>query len=266
MESRGIFQSNNAEKRINRREVSLINNDDKKKSTKSRKKSKNDDNISNDIVNDNINFESNNTIVISIVENRAREICISKLNTIDMSKIELYLTQDNHGYTETMSLINDLQANEILLHDGSKHRIIAKKIEEYSKDEELRILYISRQYFDQDRGADMLKKVIVGNVDRDLIAKYTVLAGTYCLLRYIENCQNITFPNHSLRIEYASSMTGRCNIDRRTSLNLELINNTKNGSQKQSLFGVINYTRTLVGARLLKTNILRPSTGKFNRI
>lgn len=263
MESRGIFHSSNITgKRINSRE-SVINNDDKKKSTKARKKSSKNNDISNDISNDELNFESNATIIISIVENRAREICISKLSTIDMSKIELYLIQDNHGYQETMTLINDLQPNEILLHDGSKQRIIAKKIEEHSKHEDIRILYISRQYFDQDRGADMLKKVIVGNVDRDLIAKYTVLAGTYCLLRYIENCQNITFPNHSLRIEYASSMTGRCNIDRRTSLNLELINNTKNGSQKESLFGVINYTRTIVGARLLKTNILRPSTGKM---
>ena len=35
----------------------------------------------------------------------------------------------------------------------------------------------------------MLKNVLVGNVDGDLIAKYTVLAGTYCLLKYIENCE-----------------------------------------------------------------------------
>jgi len=76
------------------------------------------------------------------------------------------------------------------------------------------------QYFDQDRGADLLKKVInnifsiiiqyfkhlsyllkvlVGNVDADILAKYTVLSGSYCLLRYIENCHNSSFASHSIR-------------------------------------------------------------------
>ena len=40
----------------------------------------------------------------------------------------------------------------------------------------------------KDRGALLLSKIIVGKIDQDLIAKYTVLAGTHCLLRYVENC------------------------------------------------------------------------------
>ena len=55
------------------------------------------------------------------------------------------------------------------------------------------------QYFDQDRGADLLAKLTVGDIDADLVAKYTVLAGAHCLLRYIENCQGFSFASHSLR-------------------------------------------------------------------
>lgn len=54
-------------------------------------------------------------------------------------------------------------------------------------------------------------------------------------------------------------------IDRRTATNLELISNTRSGNQKESLFGVINHTKTVVGARLLRSNILRPSTGEDKR-
>jgi DNA mismatch repair protein MSH4 len=50
-------------------------------------------------------------------------------------------------------------------------------------------------------------------------------------------------------------------IDRRTAMHLELIGNVRTGSQKESLFGTIDHTKTVVGARLLRSNILRPSTG-----
>ena len=50
----------------------------------------------------------------------------------------------------------------------------------------------------------------------------------------------------------------RMNIDRRTAKSLEMITNAKNGNQKESLFGVINFTKTIVGARLLRSNLLRP--------
>ena len=161
-----------------------------------------------------------------------------------------------------MSTLTNLRPNEILLHDGCKQRVLSKKIEERMREHTgVRVLFISRQYFDQDKGADLLKQVAVDNeADADLVAKYTVLAGTFCLLRYIENCEGRSFGRHSLRIVYCSSQRGRMVIDRRTAINLELISNARSGSQKDSLFGAINYTKTVVGARLLRSEILRPST------
>lgn len=199
------------------------------------------------------------TIIVSVVENRAREICISKVDTTNGSVIEIYLMTDSHSYNEALSTLSNLCPDEILLHDGCKSRILSRKIEEHLGDK-ARVLFISRQYFDQDRGADMLKRVIVGDIDADLVARYTVLAGTYCLLRYLENCDGNAFGRHSLRVEYCTSSVGRMSIDRRTAINLELISNLRSGSQKESLFGAINHTKTVVGARLLRANILRPST------
>jgi hypothetical protein len=45
----------------------------------------------------------------------------------------------------------------------------------------------------------MLKKVLATDVDADLTAKYTVLSGAYCLLRYIENCNSFYYTDHSMR-------------------------------------------------------------------
>ena len=68
------------------------------------------------------------------------------------------------------------------------------------------------------------------------------------------------FATQSVRLDYRSSSAGKMMIDRRTAVNLELISNARSGSQKESLFGIINHTKSSVGAALLRKTILNPST------
>lgn len=49
-------------------------------------------------------------------------------------------------------------------------------------------------------------------------------------------------------------------IDLATIVSLELIQNLQNAKSKESLFGLLNETLTPMGARLLRANILQPST------
>ena len=51
-------------------------------------------------------------------------------------------------------------------------------------------------------------------------------------------------------------------IDVSTIANLELVQNLENAKSKHCLFGLLGETRTKMGARLLKNNILQPSTDK----
>lgn len=206
--------------------------------------------------------DDSGSVIVCVVENRAREVCIVKIDTTKLSTIELYLMSDTHSYTECVTTLRYFQPNEILLHDGTRGRVLSNKVlENFPPHQDCRVVFISRQYFDQDRGADLLKKVVAGHVDADLISKYTAVAGSYCLLRYVENCSGINFASHSIRVEYGSGAIGRrMIIDRNTAACLELINNAISGSQKQSLFDAINFTKTVVGARLLRASLLRPLT------
>lgn len=207
--------------------------------------------------------------IVTVVENRAREVAISQIDQNNSSVLELYLFTDTHGYAETLSMLHELSPNEILLPDSTKQRVLTTKILEAFPPSQLglptkkvssKVTFISRQYFDQDKGVDMLKRVIIGEVDADLVAKYTVLAGSYCLLRYWESISNTIIQKHSIRVQHNGSSTGKMSIDRKTCANLELISNLYGGNQRESLFGVMNYTKTQVGARLLRSNLLRPST------
>jgi DNA mismatch repair protein MSH4 len=52
-------------------------------------------------------------------------------------------------------------------------------------------------------------------------------------------------------------------IDATTAKNLELLENLREPKSQHSLFGVFNFTKTVGGARMLRSNILQPPCGKF---
>lgn len=80
-------------------------------------------------------------------------------------------------------------------------------------------------------------------------------------LKYIDLAMSLTFAFHSLRIKYQPS-EGTMMIDLSTIQSLELIQNIQNSKSKDCLFGVMNETLTPMGSRLLRSNILQPSTQK----
>ena len=53
---------------------------------------------------------------------------------------------DNHSYNEAICAIRMINPDEVLLHDGIRSGILAKKIEVECRNDS-RILYISRQEF-----------------------------------------------------------------------------------------------------------------------
>jgi DNA mismatch repair protein MSH4 len=200
--------------------------------------------------------------VVSVVETRGREVCFCSINTSNLSCLRVLHMIDNHSYAESINTLQELEPNEILLHDGRREGILTNKIKQTFSESSVTILFMSRQLFDQDKGASKLENVLVGSVDQDLVAKYGILSGSYCILQYIENVSGCEFSHHSIRLEHylTTSISKRMIIDRHTALNLELIMNSLNGDYKESLFGMINSTKTSVGSRLLRSQILRPST------
>ena len=57
------------------------------------------------------------------------------------------------------------------------------------------IIIINNNNNDDDnvQGAELLKRLASGSVDADLMSKYTALAASYCLIRYVENARGLAF-------------------------------------------------------------------------
>jgi DNA mismatch repair protein MSH4 len=78
-------------------------------------------------------------------------------------------------------------------------------------------------------------------------------------MKYLElECQYRIVP-HSLRIRYQPSEDTMM-IDVSAIQSLELIQNLRNSKSQDCLYGLLNRTRTPMGARMLRNNILQPPT------
>lgn len=78
-------------------------------------------------------------------------------------------------------------------------------------------------------------------------------------MKYLELEFSLKISSHSLRIRYQPS-EGSMMISLPTIHSLELIQNLHNPSSKACLFGLLNETRTPMGKRMLRSNVLQPST------
>ena len=123
------------------------------------------------------------------------------------------------------------------------------------------VKFIPRSYFDQTKGADMLHKLVREDTyDASLVEDYILLSSSFAVLQYAQLCLGAGLTRGCLSLDINAGGNHRMNIDRATMINLELLINAKTGRTMNSLVGTIDCTKTSVGGRLLRTNLMAPPT------
>ncbi|POG68044.1 putative DNA mismatch repair protein MutS [Rhizophagus irregularis DAOM 181602=DAOM 197198] len=183
---------------------------------------------------------------------------------IDLRTSECILSQiaDSQTYVKTLHKLNLYNPVEIILSvtaiEPSKSKL-CKILEDNMP--MASIIPIGRKYFNDAIGLNYIKQYSLEEDSASLIlgitSKFYCLAATGAILKYIESTQNIFFTNHSIKFKY-QGCEGTMMIDCVTARNLELISNINNPRSNHSLYGILNNTRTPMGARLLRTNTLQP--------
>ncbi|POS85874.1 hypothetical protein EPUL_001997 [Erysiphe pulchra] len=205
-------------------------------------------------------------IVCAISEARGISPTVG-LASVNITNGEAVLSQicDNQFYIRLLNKIEALGPTEILI--ISTYGPPNPKSKLYSVIEEniscAKLVTIDRKYWSEIAGLDYIQNLAF---HQDIEAIKVAVAGNYfatcCLaaaLKYIELSLSLVFAFHSLRIKYQAS-EGSMMIDLSTVQSLELIQNLQNSKSKDCLFGLMNETLTPMGTRLLKSNILQPST------
>jgi DNA mismatch repair protein MSH4 len=221
-------------------------------------------------------------IVCAIGENLARETCVASLDA--GTPVFLQVTKQGNGqtYAETLAYLEMLRPDEVLLNEGRRSSPLARKILQlYDGNQDATskeggankeyplssspcrtstvVKFISRSCFDQTKGAEMLRRLARDETyDATLVEEYILLSSSHAVLHYTQQTLGASFSRNCLDISINSGGKNRMAIDRSTLLQLELLTNAKTGKTRNSLVSTIDCTKTTVGSRLLRTNLMAP--------
>lgn len=233
-------------------------------------------------------------IVCSISENLARETCVSTLDASRPTTLQITKQGNGQTYAETLALLKIIGPHEVLLNEGRKNSLLAGKVlglfglnketlnaqnvpfgerrkkkdkqkedDTYatSPQEQTVVKFLPRSYFDQTKGADTLRKLSRPDTyNATLVEEYILLSSSCAVLQYAQLCLGAGLSRHSLALDVNAGGSNRMIMDRSTMANLEILVNAKTGKTAHSLVGSIDCTKTSVGGKLLRTNLMAPPT------
>ncbi|OSX68008.1 hypothetical protein POSPLADRAFT_1128862 [Postia placenta MAD-698-R-SB12] len=216
--------------------------------------------------------------IIAVLEGRgvAREVGIAALEK-DTGRVSLIQLADSPTYVKTIHQLHLHSPSLILVPDtflsvadvslasgGKKPPTTSILVQCMMEEFDIPIEPVLRKYWNETAGLDFVNQLIVDDEEgaATLVAassKYYALSAASALFKHAEAKLNLRFAAGSLLIRYVQ-VNGTMMIDPETARNLELVGNMSNKKSSHSLFGLLNYTYTAMGARLLRVNILAPLT------
>ncbi|KFY34714.1 hypothetical protein V494_06535 [Pseudogymnoascus sp. VKM F-4513 (FW-928)] len=168
-------------------------------------------------------------IVCAVSESRGVSPTVG-LAFVNVSTGEAVMSQicDNQFYVRTLLKLQVFEPTEILLVSTSGPRNQKSKMYSLIEEEVIgsRIVCVDRRYWSEPAGVDFIQQLAFPeNVEAIKVATEGNFYATCCLAASLELIQNIT-----------------------------------NAKSKDCLFGLLNETLTPMGSRMLRSNILQPST------
>ncbi|KAI9098293.1 hypothetical protein DFS34DRAFT_620420 [Phlyctochytrium arcticum] len=201
--------------------------------------------------------------LVAISEGRgfATEVGMAMFN-LRTNVCQLYQFVDSHAYIKTLSKILLMEPTEIIVSatvfTPTKSKLL-QAIEAHVTD--CQIVPVSRNTFNDNHGLNYVQQYGLedeqdGAISPALPSRFYCLAATAALFKHAASKNNIYFVNRSIRFKL-EMVDGLMMIDHTTASGLELVTNNA-GKTRDSLFGVLNNTHTVMGARLLRINVLQP--------
>ncbi|KAK9744776.1 MutS domain II [Popillia japonica] len=206
-------------------------------------------------------------IVIAVSAGRGEASYEVGIAALDVCKPTLILCQisDMPSYINTLTKINILNPDEILIpmtfvETSSSSRLVTK-IKQHFKN--TIITAIPRATYNKQSGMQYIKEFCAPQWDSIFLIlqhKYYCLTAASALFTYTESSLFVIYNKQSLKVEYQES-EGYCTIDVSTADKLELVapNTATSNERYASLYGILNYCLTKIGARTLRATILQPS-------
>ncbi|KAJ3372212.1 MutS protein msh4 [Allomyces arbusculus] len=136
---------------------------------------------------------------------------------------------------------------------------------EESIDPDVEIVPIDKQHFSATKGQVTLRHMGLADdvqaLELTLAAQGAALAAISAAFTFLDVTHAMALAHNSIRFVY-TPIQGTMMIDALTAASLELVVN-QSGHASHTLFGVLNQTKTTMGAQLLRCTVLQPSVDQL---
>ncbi|KAJ9133304.1 MutS domain V [Pleurostoma richardsiae] len=207
-------------------------------------------------------------IVCAVSESRGVSPTVG-VALVNISTGEAVLSQicDNQSYVKTTHKIAVFEPSRVLIVSSAcppnpKSSLCATIEEELPG---IPLVPLSRSYWSETAGLEFIQALAF---KQDVEAVKVAVEGSFyavcsfaAAMKYLELEFSVRIASHTLRIKYQPSEESMM-IDLSTIHSLELIQSLRHPKSKACLFCLLNQTMTPMGARMLRSNILQPSTQK----
>lgn len=128
-----------------------------------------------------------------------------------------------------------------------------------------RIVETSRKHFNQDAEHELVLDHAFGpereSLGYEMMGKYYMVGAASALLQHIKVKYESQFDMKRLRIKIQASEDSMA-LNTHTIKSLEVVHNSLEGASGMSLYKLMNHTKTSMGGRILRANLLQPLTRK----
>uniref|UniRef100_A0A1I7TVD7 MUTSd domain-containing protein n=1 Tax=Caenorhabditis tropicalis TaxID=1561998 RepID=A0A1I7TVD7_9PELO len=193
------------------------------------------------------------------------------MHDVKHQEINLCEFVDSKEYTTLKTMINVHEAYDIVIQNGNEDRGSTKLLGEalMTAFPDASLQSISTKYFKAERGERQLHSLMnaeVSTVSEGCFRRSLALGALAVLLKYIHETRCVFFRVKSLRIK-EMGVNDTCMIDFVSWESLEIVDSDDASKarkcqmkQKRTLLAVLNHTVTKNGFRVLRSNVLQPST------
>ncbi|OAA61760.1 DNA mismatch repair protein MutS, C-terminal domain protein [Niveomyces insectorum RCEF 264] len=194
----------------------------------------------------------------------SREVGLAFIN-VPIAEAVLTAVSDTQFYPKTIHKIQMMEAARILMPPSPPAPHSGLELRSHVEDElpGVPIVEMAKADWSESDGMQAIRTVAA---KADLPAlefaihdNYYAVCALSAAMKYIRDEFGLSFDQHSVRIRYQPPADAMM-VSLPTIRSLELISNAHNSRSKDCLFGVLNHTVTPMGSRILRSNILQPST------
>ncbi|WP_207669180.1 DNA mismatch repair protein MutS [Natranaerovirga pectinivora] len=175
------------------------------------------------------------------------------IGTVDITTGDFYVTEVNH-WKKVLDEIAKFSPTEMLYNEGLNGEFIKEIKEKYIAV----INTLEDWYFESSRCEQKIKDHFnVHNLDGLGLSEYNIgTNASGALIEYLYETQKNTLQHLTTLVPYSTDAFMM--LDNFTRRNLELVETLRDKQRKGSLIGVLDKTKTAMGARLLRTWIEQP--------